>query len=336
MQVKCVFKIIKLKTMFQGKRKWMPHLRKVKRSTPDVAATAVYAAADADGIAVDKELRELDDEDDEVPALVRSTEYDSDDSDDSDGDDEKDQDYIDDDASHYSSSDSDHSKEAEIHRIIVEQLKNECLEEHLSKELVKRTAATVKTMINRYAKLLAWFRNKSQDKDSDVNVLEMLQDIVLSRFQMLVKYYKYLTETVLLKPSTVYNFNEEVSVLLNWFAVFRDSSNDTFAVKTSDLYAANLIIKAMRKHYSKERRVLACSSSENTIEGLIAARKWPQGGLNELHNAVLGQMKWAREACADPASMRDPAVYNRFMDLMCASFYTGTVKTCVQIYNIHV
>jgi hypothetical protein len=179
-------------------------------------------------------------------------------------------------------------------------------------------------MINRYAKFFVWLRKKSQDSDSDVNVLKMLQDVVLDRFQILMKYYTYLIETVLLKPSTVYNFNEEVGVLLNWFAIFRVSRHDTFSVKPSDLYSVNLIIKAMRKYYSKERHLLSCKSTENTVEGLIAARKWPQGGLKELHEAVLSQMPWARATCADPASLRDPTVYNHFMDLMCASFYTGT------------
>ena len=262
---------------------------------------------------------------------------DDDDDDDDDAsandDDDNDLDFVED-ASCFSSSSSVDS-EVEMHRLIVEQLKHEFLEEHLSVELVKRTAATVNTMINRYAKFFVWLRKKFQDSDSNINVLKMLQDIVLDRFQILIKYYKYLTEIVLLKPSTVYNFNEEVGVLLNWFAVFRASRKDTFAVKPSDLYSVNLVIKAMRKFYSKERILLSCKSTDNTVEGLIAARKWPQGGLKELHDAVLSQMPWARATCADPASLRDPTVYNHFMDLMCASFYTGTSYKLLTLFFIN-
>jgi hypothetical protein len=60
------------------------------------------------------------------------------------------------------------------------------------------------------------------------------------------------------------------------------------------------------------------------VEGLVAARKWPPGGLKELNDAVLSQLPWARSVCASPDSLRDPTVYKHFCEVMSASFYTGS------------
>ena len=194
----------------------------------------------------------------------------------------------------------------------------------MAAELIIRSASTVKTMINRFSKLLVWFYIKFEVKGSDINVLQLLMDLVLKRFQMLTKYYKHLRESLQFKPSTVYNFNEDVSVLLNWFAVFRvPGEEEEYSVTSNDLYGANLIIKAMRKFYSKERRVLACKSGDNTIEALVNVQKWPQGGLKELHDAVLSQMSWAKKVCAAQLYRHDPTVYNNYVQLTCASFYSG-------------
>jgi hypothetical protein len=222
-----------------------------------------------------------------------------------------------------SSSDDDNSDEEAFLRKIISQLKHEFLDEHLATDLVKRTISTVNTMMNRYAKMFYWFYKKIGN-GGDVIVLQMLQTIVLRRFQLLTQYYKHLTENVLLKPSTISNINEEVAVLFNWFAIFRQSRYDTFSVQPTDLYSINLVIKAMRTYYSKERRLLSCRSVDNTVEGLIAARKWPVGGIPELHEAVLSQMHWARTVCGNPESLCDPTVYKHFCELMSASFYTGS------------
>ncbi len=242
--------------------------------------------------------------------------------------DEQDLDYVDDDLQSGSSASSadvpDNSPENDpLFRIIIGQLKAERLDIHLEGELAHRTLATVNTIINRYAKFFVWCFYQSEIPGSDINVLKILQDIVLKRFQILTKYYKHMRETLLLQPSTVYNLNEEISILFNWFAVFRVSRDDQYSVQPADLYAVNLVIKAMRKFYSKERRRLSCKSTKNTVAGLMAANKWPRGGLKELDDAAESQMQWARDVCANPSSLNDPTIFSYFMQLLCAKFYTG-------------
>jgi hypothetical protein len=104
------------------------------------------------------------------------------------------------------------------------------------------------------------------------------------------------------------------------------SRDDQFSVQPADLYAVNLVIVAMRKFYSKERRRLSCKSVNNTVEGLMAAKKWPRGGLKELDDATESQMQWARDTCENnPASLRDPTVYNYFLQLLAGKIYTGAL-----------
>jgi hypothetical protein len=259
-------------------------------------------------------------------ATYNDDEFDKSDDDDVDND-EKDSDYVDEpDDNDASSADvPDNSPDNDpLFRIIIGQLKAERLEMHLENELAHRTAATVNTIINRYAKFFLWCFYQSEIPGSNINVLKILQDIVLKRFQILTKYYTHLRETLLFQPSTVYNLNEEILILLNWFAVFRVSRDDRYSVQPADLYAVNLVVKAMRKFYSKERRRLACKSTKNTVEGLMAANKWPRGGLKELDDAAESQMQWARDVCANPSILNDPTVYSYFMQLLCATFYTGT------------
>jgi hypothetical protein len=241
---------------------------------------------------------------------INSFEDDGRDHDDSNSDDENDR-YDRNDDDNDSDSDSDWSCSSSIdsasagdskcenevlRKIVCVQLKDEDIEIHLATELVTRSVATVNTMINRYSKLLVWLYYKTVTPPrSEINALTLLQEIVLRKFQMINKYYKFLRETLLMKPSTIYNFNEDVAALMNWFVVFRVSRNEEYYVTVNDLYSVNIILKAMRKFYAKERRILATQSVDNTIEALISAKKWPKGGLKELHDAVLSQIPWAKK-----------------------------------------
>ena len=260
--------------------------------------------------------------------------YDDDLAEEDDDDDSLDEDYDDD--TSVCSIDRNITIDEVLHNKVIAQLQGEGIEVHLESELTSRSLATVRTMMNRYAKLIIWFHKKENETDADMNVVKMLNTIVLRRFQMLTKYYQYLRNVVLSKPSTVYNLNEDISILLNWFAVFRES-NDEHTVHPGDLYAVNLVIKAMRKFYSKERRVMACKSSTNTVEGLIKANKWPIGGLKELHSAVVSEIQWARNVSQQNSTcLQDPTTYNRFMQLLLSSFYTGTQRDHIYIcyFNI--
>ncbi len=67
---------------------------------------------------------------------------------------------------------------------------------------------------------------------------------------------------------------------------------------------------------------------DNSIEGLIRARKWPAGGLQELHQAVKDQMAWARALCA--SDVPSLSTFNLFMQLFMAAIFA-----CNYLNNIY-
>ena len=63
------------------------------------------------------------------------------------------------------------------------------------------------------------------------------------------------------------------------------------------------------------------ASKDNSIEGLIAARSWPAGGLQELFECVQSTVQWARDVCT--ANYQPCAsIYNQFMQLFMAAIFS--------------
>jgi hypothetical protein len=63
------------------------------------------------------------------------------------------------------------------------------------------------------------------------------------------------------------------------------------------------------------------ASKDNSIEGLISARKWPAGGLQELFECVKSKLQWARDVCTahfQPCA----SIYNQFMQLFMAAIFS--------------
>jgi hypothetical protein len=210
---------------------------------------------------------------------------------------------------------------------ILNQLHEAALNEHLEFDLKPRTPSTVKSMLGRYSNFIAWLYNNNLDDYVEgrggVNVAALLKNTILINHQVLVKYYKYLKDSVLLMSSTIYNYNEEMLILFNWFSVFRKSS-DEYKVMPTDLYAINIVIVAMRKLYSQQRASEACTSNLNTQEGLKKARKWPERGLSELDGAVKRELPWARTVASQmKISNNNRTMYNHFMQVCLSSLYTG-------------
>ena len=236
-----------------------------------------------------------------------------------------DSDYSDQDSFDESGTNSDDTTTSETHMEILSQLKLAHFDYHLAFELKPRTPDVVKSMLGRYANFVSWLRTNLDDLDNcaedEVNVAKILQSFILENHSIIVKYYKYLKDSVLLMPSTIYNYNEEILLLVNWFSVFRKS--DEYKVMPVELYAVNVIIVAMRKLYSSQRASEACMSTTNTREGLKKARKWPQRGLVELNDAVNRELPWARSVSAQLRTSKNRTMYNHFMQVCSASLYTG-------------
>jgi hypothetical protein len=217
--------------------------------------------------------------------------------------------------------------------IMFQMLKAE-VDQHLESGLKQRSKVLVNTMLGRYSKFIEWFyENVDSDDggdgnvDKDMDFHRILKSLIMDKYQALSLYYKYLKVCVQLKPSTIYTYNEDMLALVEWFAIFRKNRNVSYPVAATDLIAVNVVIKAMRKIYAKERKMEACKSNTNTKEGLLEARKWPARGLAELNEAVIEQLPWARKICKSPASAKHVTVYNKLLQLSVAAMYTGNLCT---------
>jgi hypothetical protein len=137
-------------------------------------------------------------------------------------------------------------------------------------------------------------------------------------------FYRYLLKIKLLQPATICHYNLDISALLNWFVVFRHDRNAIFTLQYTDLYAVNKVTAGAGKLYNKlKKRVQAKRPS--CIEDLVAAGRWPAGGMKDLYDAVLSQLEWLRNV-VDGGTVITKDIYNLFTQLLSASMYVGCVQ----------
>ena len=225
--------------------------------------------------------------------------------------------------------DKDNSKQCHL------QLIEQGLDEHLKSPICNKSTAMTQTMMMRYTRFLVWLWNLigfSTTAQVGFNVCHLISAFIIQHSQLLPRYYTHLKETYLFKASTIIDHNENFQVLVHWYAVYR-VRKEIFAVDPSQLYTINLIIKSMRKTFSRERKVEEVTSTDNTIEGLVKSRKWPVGGLQELSDAVVSQMEWARRLCVKGCII-SLSIYNLFMQVFMSSLFTSKSLLVIVYKNI--
>ena len=205
------------------------------------------------------------------------------------------------------------------------QLKEEGLNEYLQWHKPKRDATTVVSLVKRYARLVVWLFSNIGIWEA-LHVISVLYHVIMVESQRMEKYYYHMSTSLRFKPSTIYNANEELEEMLDWFCCFRKGRYivpDPWAVRQSDLYSMKVVIKKSRKQLAQQRKYEAATNSSNTVAELISANKWPPGGLAELNNTVLSQMDWARDVAKKFSQQQDVRIYKMFLELLLASLYTG-------------
>ena len=234
----------------------------------------------------------------------------------------------DDDSDYDVSSDSNAAADGDINREDSEQchmqLIEQGLDEHLKSPVCNKSIAMCQTMLMRYTRFLVWlwkYIGAAICVQGGFDVCYLISSFIVQHSQLLPKYYMHLKEAYLFKASTILDHNENFQVLVHWYAVYR-VDKDCYPIDPSQLYTINLIIKSMRKTFSRERKVQEATSTDNTIEGLVKSRKWPIGGLQELSDAVGSQMEWARRLCVKGCII-SLSIYNLFMQLFMSSLFTS-------------
>ena len=204
------------------------------------------------------------------------------------------------------------------------QLKEEGLNDYLSWHKPKRNLGTVSSLVKRFSRLVVWLYTYLGLWES-LNAISVLYHLIMFASRTMELYYHYLKTDLQFKPSTIYNCNEELDELLDWFCSFRKGRkpSDSWAIRESDLHAIRVVVKKSRKLLARERRYAAAINPRNTVSELIAAKKWPLGGLAELNDAVLSEMDWARNIAKNFSRLQDARLYKMFLELVISSLYTG-------------
>jgi hypothetical protein len=218
----------------------------------------------------------------------------------------------------------------------ISQLKEEGLSDYLSWHKQKRSLGTVSSLVKRFARLIVWLYSHLGLWET-LHVILVLYHLVMFESRAMESYYYYLKNELQFQPSTVYNCNEELDELLDWFCSFRKGRkpSDSWVIRENDLHSIRVVIKKNRKLLARERRHAAATNPRNTVTELIAAKKWPLGGLAELNDAVLSQMDWARSVAGNFGRSKDARLYKMFLELLLASLYTGdAICYIVSIYNL--
>jgi hypothetical protein len=199
---------------------------------------------------------------------------------------------------------------------------NEDLQTYLSSELCTKNEQASNTMMSRVANFLSWFATKLDNKQNGMS--SMINALITTHYKLLPRYLVHLTSVFMFKAGTVTNYIEDIMFFINWFVVFRVTELDDYPLECRHLHSITVVVKAMRKIYSKKRKA-DFNSEANSIEELIAQRKWPVNGISELYKACVDELPWLKRVIEDIASLNKSS-YDYFMELMCASAYSSSVQ----------
>jgi hypothetical protein len=219
---------------------------------------------------------------------------------------------------------------------------DEDLQSHFKSKLCTKSLKACKTLQLRIASLCSWYCNQSSTSlviISDANSTQtkhttysVFYELIYTNYQDLVGFYSFLTDIRMFKASTICNYNEDVSYFANWFVSLRRSRNTLFKLGPQDLYSIRIVFHAMRKCYKK------CSIKEriaapNSIRDLINNQKWPEGGLQDLYNAVVAEMSWLNKVLEQNNNAVNRITYGRFMELLVSSAYVCSIQGRVRALN---
>jgi len=234
---------------------------------------------------------------------------DSDGDGDGDGDDDDDSDSI------------DYTCNEDIENAIRVDLINSNLIAHARSQKSNKSDTNIKSILKRAVGFLGWFAKQNMSRKTAT--FELIKDFLKNYYECLPDYYVYLSEILRLKPSTVVNYNEDLLFFFTWFVMFREGRRESCYIKIPTLFAFNLLVKSMRKVYTKLRKVER-SNAANSIEELIKARKWPKHGLAQLYKAVADEKRdWLRVLISSGCTICK-STYNMFMQLLGSSAYVSS------------
>ena len=243
-----------------------------------------------------------------------------DDNDDDDDDDDDDNDVDDDD---YDSIVDDKSALGNTqYCAVVDILKEKGIERHyLSLAGGQLKSAAIKYIMQRTALLLVWTYKSSENKDLPL----MTKDVLLWFFELITVYYS-LVETFLTEyldgirhfsPSTCINYICDIVKAVTWFVWFREERTQEFKIGGYDERGIVCLLQQLKKSLKPSLRKQRLA---NSLENMIADRRFPVGGIAKLQEYMIDDIQWAYSIDARFVA-RAKRMYNKFLSILVSALY---------------
>jgi hypothetical protein len=134
----------------------------------------------------------------------------------------------------------------------------------------------------------------------------------------IVNYCSYLEQDRNFAPQTIRNILYDIKNISYWYLmVFQKTPN------SGDIWLPldNLITKCCLKENRRDRQI---KSSGKSIETVIADRRWPVNGLQELQQSCMDEITKYNDM--NKATFIDERFYNEFMKLLYSTYYVFNVQ----------
>ena len=150
-------------------------------------------------------------------------------------------------------------------------------------------------------------------------VLEFFKQLLNKHYALLQQYCGHLRDYgSRCAPETIMNYVRDLVHCFEWLALYAPEGTCQGMEKLTGI---THVVKLLNVSQSKAQKT--ARSKSHTVEEKVRCGLMPEGGLQQLHEAILAELPWARTL---PKSNIDAISVRRFMELMYTSMWTSSAN----------
>jgi len=150
-------------------------------------------------------------------------------------------------------------------------------------------------------------------------VVEFFKQLLNKHYALLQQYCGYLRDYgSRCAPETIMNYVRDLVHCFEWLALYAPEGTCQGMEKLTGI---THVVKLLNVSQSKAQKT--ARSKSHTVEEKVRCGLMPEGGLQQLHQAILAELPWARTL---PKANIDAISVRRFMELMYTSMWTSSAN----------
>jgi hypothetical protein len=176
-----------------------------------------------------------------------------------------------------------------------------------------------KYVLKRTAELLIWtYQHKSKGDLEEDSVMHWFQTLILDDYILVEPFSsKYLSGYRQLTPSTCLNYITDFVKAVNWFIWFRDNRDTEYKTEGASAGGILSICSKLKKSY---KPCLRKQRLNKTLEHLVESDHFPSGGLVQLQEEMVDDIKWAKDINEHLVRTCHQS-YNKFLSILIGAMY---------------